>query len=95
MKQKESYRMIKAINKLFEKRIEHQRIKKFGKYSTVRTAIREEPIKLAQYLRGAEPGVRSPNQDPEKMSSADCFKELAQLVGEIARGADEAKSKQD
>ena len=44
--------MIKGINGLFDKRIEHQRIKKFGKYSTIRTAIREEPIKLAQYLRG-------------------------------------------
>ncbi len=52
LKQKESYKMIKAINELFEKRIEHQRIKKFGKYSTIRTAIKEEPIKLAQYLRG-------------------------------------------
>lgn len=51
LKRKESYKMIKAINELFDKRIEHQRIKKFGKYSTIRTAIREEPIKLAQYLR--------------------------------------------
>jgi CRISPR-associated protein Cas1 len=52
LKQKESYKMIKAINNLFDKRIKHQRIKKFGEYSTIRTAIREEPIKLAQYLRG-------------------------------------------
>ena len=51
MKQKESYKMIKAINELFDKRIKHQRIKKFGKYSTVRTIIREEAIKMAQYLR--------------------------------------------
>lgn len=51
LKKKESYKMIKAINELFDKRIEHQRIKKFGKYSKVRTAIKEEPIKLAQYLR--------------------------------------------
>jgi hypothetical protein len=43
--------MIKAINELFDKRIRHQRIKKFGEYSKIRTAIREEPIKLAQYLR--------------------------------------------
>jgi len=49
---KESYRMIKAINGLFDKRIEHQRIKKYGKYSTIRTAIREESIKLGQFLRG-------------------------------------------
>ncbi len=51
LKRKESYKMIKAINGLFDKRIEHQRIKKFGERSRIRTAIREEPIKLAQYLR--------------------------------------------
>jgi hypothetical protein len=43
--------MIKAINGLFDNRIEPQRIKKYCKYSTIKTAIREEPIKLAQYLR--------------------------------------------
>ncbi len=52
LKQKESYKMIKVINGLFDKRIKHQRIKKYGKHSKVRTVIREEPIKLAQYLRG-------------------------------------------
>lgn len=52
LKRKGSYRMKKAINGLFEKRIEHQRIKKYGEHSKIRTAIREEPIKLAQYLRG-------------------------------------------
>jgi hypothetical protein len=31
--------------------IEHQRIKKYGESSKIRTAIREEAIKLAQYLR--------------------------------------------
>jgi CRISPR-associated protein Cas1 len=51
LKREESYKLIKAINGLFDKRIEHQRIKKYGKYSTVRTAIREEAIKLGQYLR--------------------------------------------
>jgi hypothetical protein len=50
LKQKETYKLIKAINGLFDKRIERQRIKKYGKYSTIRTAIREEPIKMAQYL---------------------------------------------
>ncbi|MBA7608483.1 hypothetical protein ES703_15660 [subsurface metagenome] len=44
--------LIKAINELFDKRIKHQRIKKYGGHSKIRTAIREEPIKLAQYLRG-------------------------------------------
>ncbi|MGC8817383.1 MAG: hypothetical protein ACP5PX_06250 [Candidatus Hadarchaeum sp.] len=43
---------IKAINELFDRRIEHQRIKKYGEHSKIRTAIREEPVKLAQYLRG-------------------------------------------
>ena len=52
LKQEESYRMIKAVNGLFDKRIKHQRIKKYGESSRIRTAIREEPIKLAQYLRG-------------------------------------------
>jgi CRISPR-associated protein Cas1 len=52
LKREESYRLIKAINELFDRRIKHQRIKRFGEYSKIRTAIREEPIKLAQYLRG-------------------------------------------
>jgi hypothetical protein len=43
--------MIKAICGLFDKRIERQRIKKYGRYSTIRTAIREESVKIAQYLR--------------------------------------------
>ena len=51
LKQKESYRLIKAINELFDRRIKHQRIKKYGEHSKIRTAIKEEPIKLAQYLR--------------------------------------------
>lgn len=52
LKRKESYKLIKAINKLFDKRIRHQRIKKYGKCSKIRTAIREEPIKIGQYFRG-------------------------------------------
>lgn len=44
--------LIKAINELFDKRIKHQSIKKYEGHSKIRTAIREEPIKLAQYLRG-------------------------------------------
>ena len=52
LKRKESYKLIKAINDFFDKRIKHQRIKKYGERSKIRTAIREEPIKLAQYLRG-------------------------------------------
>ena len=52
LKQKESYRMIKAINGLFDKRIKHQRIKKYGKRSKMRTAIREEPTKLPLIREG-------------------------------------------
>ncbi|MDI6819694.1 MAG: CRISPR-associated endonuclease Cas1 [Candidatus Hodarchaeaceae archaeon] len=51
LKRKESYKLIKAINKLLDRRIEHQRIKKYGEHSKIRTAIGEEPMKLAQYLR--------------------------------------------
>ena len=32
--------------------VKGKKIKKFDEYSRVKTAIREEPIKLAQYLRG-------------------------------------------
>lgn len=51
MKKKESYKMIKAINKLLDKLIKHQRIRKYGERSKIRTVIREELIKLTQYLR--------------------------------------------
>lgn len=34
-----------------DKRIKHQRIKKYGGRSKIRTAIKEEQVKLAQYLR--------------------------------------------
>ena len=47
-----SYNQFEAINELFDKRIEHQGINKFGEYLKIRTAIREESIKLAKYLRG-------------------------------------------
>jgi CRISPR-associated protein Cas1 len=56
LKQKESYKMIKAINELFNKRIEHQRIRRIGERPRIRTAIKQEPIKLAQYLRGEKEG---------------------------------------
>jgi hypothetical protein len=36
------------------RRIKHQRIKRFGEYSKIRTAIRGEPVKLVQCLRGGE-----------------------------------------
>lgn len=31
--------------------------KEISEYSKIKTAIREEPIKLAQYLRGRERGI--------------------------------------
>jgi len=40
------------LSKTFDKTIKYQRIKKFGKKSKLRTVIKEEPIRLAQYLRG-------------------------------------------
>jgi len=40
------------VSKIFDKTLDHQRIKKLGKKSKLRTIIKEEPIKLAQYLRG-------------------------------------------
>jgi len=33
-------------------RIKQQRIYKYGKYSKIRTAITEEPLKLVHYLLG-------------------------------------------
>ena len=62
LKQMESYRMIKAINELFDKRIQHQRIKKYGEHLKIRTVIREEPIKLAHYLRGEKERYEPFNQ---------------------------------
>lgn len=62
LKKKESYRLIKAVNQLFDKRIKHQRIKKYGRHSRIRTVVREEPIKLGQHLRG-EKG----NYEPVKL----------------------------
>ncbi len=56
VKRKESYKLIKAINGFFDKRIKHQRIRKYGQRSKIKTAIREEAIKLGQYLRGEKVG---------------------------------------
>ena len=44
--------MVLAINKLFNRKINHTRIKNLGNKAKIRTIIKEEPIKLAQYLRG-------------------------------------------
>jgi CRISPR-associated protein Cas1 len=42
---------ILELSKTFDNTLEHQRIKKFGKRAKLRTLIKEEPIRLAQYLR--------------------------------------------
>ncbi len=51
LKEKQSYLMIKELDKVFEKRIKHKMMS-FGEHPKIRTAIREEPLRLAQYLRG-------------------------------------------
>lgn len=55
----EMKKFIIEVSKIFDKTIEHQRIKKYGKKSTIRTIIKEEPIKLAQYLRDEKPDYTS------------------------------------
>lgn len=46
------YRMIKAVNGLFEKWTKHQRINKHGEYSTIRTAIRGGANKAGAIFEG-------------------------------------------
>ena len=70
---KEEGNLIRAINNLFDKRIAHQRIKKFGKRSKIRTAIREEPIKIGQFLR-----EQKPNYTPINIMSK--IKEMKRFV---------------
>jgi len=50
LKSKEKLRLILEINRLFKKRILNKR-RNYSKKTTIRTVIKEEPIKLAQYLR--------------------------------------------
>ena len=51
LKPKETGKFIMALNRLFDLKIDHTRIKQFGKKTKIRTIIREEPLKLAQFLR--------------------------------------------
>jgi len=67
---------IKAINELFDKRIKHQRIKKYGEQSKIRRAIREEPVKLAQYLRGEKEGYEPISSTLLKTKSQICMVEV-------------------
>ena len=46
---KVSYKLIKAINKLFDKRIKHQGIKKFRKCSKLASGNNDKLVKYAQY----------------------------------------------
>ena len=48
---KETGKFITALNNLFNRKIDHMRMKQFGKKSKIKTIIREEPLKLAQFLR--------------------------------------------
>jgi len=48
LKKDEEIEMIKAINGLLDQQVPYVR----RNYTKVRTIIREEPIKLAQYIRG-------------------------------------------
>jgi len=49
---KEAQKFASELNKTFENKIDHRRIKNFGNKTQIRTVIREDVIKLAQYLRG-------------------------------------------
>lgn len=61
LKPKETGKFIKAVNKLFDRKVDHTRIKQFGKKTKIRTIIREEPLKLAQFLRGQKPECQPVN----------------------------------
>lgn len=43
--------MIKAINRLLDQKVPYVR-RNYTKTTKIRTVIKEEPIKLAQYIRG-------------------------------------------
>jgi len=58
---KEETKIIKAIYELLDKQIAHTRIKKFGSKCKISTAIKEEPIKLAQYIRDEKETYQSIN----------------------------------
>ena len=54
LKQDEEIAMIKAINRTLDIKVPYVR-RNPTKTTRIRTVIREEPIKLAQYLRGKSP----------------------------------------
>jgi len=51
LKKDEEIEMIKAINGLLEQKVPYVR-RNYTKATKIRTIFREEPIKLAQYIRG-------------------------------------------
>ena len=51
LKPDEKLKLILALNRLFKKKVPYKR-RNFSKTTTIRTIIKEEPLKLAQYLRG-------------------------------------------
>jgi len=50
LKPNEKLKMILEVNRLFKKKVPYKR-RNYSKTTTIRTIIKEEPIKLAQYLR--------------------------------------------
>jgi len=50
LKQEDEIKMIKAINGLLDQKVPYVR-RNYTKTTKIRTVIREEPIKLAQYIR--------------------------------------------
>jgi hypothetical protein len=50
LKRDEKLKLILEVNRLFRRKIPYNR-RNYSKRTMIRTMIREEPIKLAQYLR--------------------------------------------
>lgn len=53
LKQEEKLKMILELNQLFKKKVPYNR-RNYSKTSTIQTIIKEETIKLAQYVRGSK-----------------------------------------
>jgi len=51
LKPNEKLKIILEINRLFKRKVPYRR-RNYSKTTTIRTVIKEEPIKLAQYIRG-------------------------------------------
>lgn len=53
LKRDEKLKLILEINRLFRRKIPYNR-RNYSKRTLIKTVIREEPLKLAQYLRGTK-----------------------------------------